>query len=239
MLRGETHNIPSARGANVEYLGGQPCSRCRISYRLHRPLYNLWITSGSCPHMANAPAELLPPASDFGFDRRDADHDRQGGGGAIRAGAADRARASAGAHAAAVEARAAGDRAGAGHRALHGRQQGADRRARAPLPRAQGAVPAVLQPIMQVFESYLGAPQTPTVAGQHVLDAEYFRRIDALNFTHGARRRPAAGGPKHRRHHPARHLAHVENADQHLSGAARLQDGQSAAGAVACRCRSR
>ena len=36
---------------------------------------------------------------------------------------------------------------------------------------------------MQVFESYLGAPRTPTVAGQHVLDADYFRRIDALNFT--------------------------------------------------------
>jgi hypothetical protein len=42
---------------------------------------------------------------------------------------------------------------------------------------------AVLRPIMQVFESYLGAPQTPTVAGQHVLDADYFRRIDAMNFT--------------------------------------------------------
>ena len=42
---------------------------------------------------------------------------------------------------------------------------------------------AALQPIMQVFESYLGAPQTPTVAGQHVLDADYFRRIDAMNFT--------------------------------------------------------
>jgi regulator of PEP synthase PpsR (kinase-PPPase family) len=42
---------------------------------------------------------------------------------------------------------------------------------------------AVLQPIMQVLESYLGAPRTPTVAGQHVLDADYFRRIDALNFT--------------------------------------------------------
>lgn len=42
---------------------------------------------------------------------------------------------------------------------------------------------AVLQPIMQIFESYIGAPQTPTVAGQHVLDADYFRRIDALNFT--------------------------------------------------------
>jgi regulator of PEP synthase PpsR (kinase-PPPase family) len=36
---------------------------------------------------------------------------------------------------------------------------------------------------VKVFESYLGAPQTPIVAGQHVLDADYFRRIDALNFT--------------------------------------------------------
>lgn len=47
------------------------------------------------------------------------------------------------------------------------------------------AVPChpVLKPVMQVFESYLGAPQTPTVAGQHVLDQDYFRRIDALNFT--------------------------------------------------------
>ncbi len=42
---------------------------------------------------------------------------------------------------------------------------------------------AVMRPIMQLFESYLGAPQTPTVAGQHVLDADYFRRIDAMNFT--------------------------------------------------------
>jgi regulator of PEP synthase PpsR (kinase-PPPase family) len=41
----------------------------------------------------------------------------------------------------------------------------------------------VLQPIMKVFEAYLGAPQTPVVAGQHLVDADYFRRIDALNFT--------------------------------------------------------
>jgi [pyruvate, water dikinase]-phosphate phosphotransferase / [pyruvate, water dikinase] kinase len=43
-------------------------------------------------------------------------------------------------------------------------------------------VPA-LKPILQVFESYLGTPATPTVGGQHVLDADYFRRIEALNFT--------------------------------------------------------
>ena len=41
----------------------------------------------------------------------------------------------------------------------------------------------VLEPIMKLFESYLGAPHTPIVAGQHVLDQEYFRRIDALNFS--------------------------------------------------------
>ena len=34
----------------------------------------------------------------------------------------------------------------------------------------------VMASIMQVFESYLGAASTPTVGGQHVLDAEYFRR---------------------------------------------------------------
>ncbi|MEM1305986.1 MAG: pyruvate, water dikinase regulatory protein [Pseudomonadota bacterium] len=42
---------------------------------------------------------------------------------------------------------------------------------------------SVLEQIMSVFEAYLGAPQTPIVAGQHVLDSDYFRRIDALNFT--------------------------------------------------------
>ncbi|MGI9405401.1 MAG: pyruvate, water dikinase regulatory protein [Hyphomicrobiaceae bacterium] len=42
---------------------------------------------------------------------------------------------------------------------------------------------AVLDPVMKVFEGYLGIPQTRTVGGQHVLDAEYFQRIDALNFS--------------------------------------------------------
>ena len=42
---------------------------------------------------------------------------------------------------------------------------------------------AALKPILQVFESYLGTKSTPTVGGQHVLDADSFRRIDALNFT--------------------------------------------------------
>jgi hypothetical protein len=41
----------------------------------------------------------------------------------------------------------------------------------------------VLEPIMRTFEAFLGAPQTPIVAGQHVLDQDYFKRIDALNFS--------------------------------------------------------
>ena len=80
----------------------------------------------------------------------------------------------------------------------------------------------VLKPIMQVFECYLGAPQTPTVAGQHVLDADYFRRIDALNFTMAHDDGQPAAGSQRRRHHSARHLAHVQDADQHLSCPARL-----------------
>ena len=42
---------------------------------------------------------------------------------------------------------------------------------------------SVLEPIWQILQSYLGAPGARRVGAQHVLDAEYFRRIDALNFT--------------------------------------------------------
>jgi [pyruvate, water dikinase]-phosphate phosphotransferase / [pyruvate, water dikinase] kinase len=42
---------------------------------------------------------------------------------------------------------------------------------------------APLKHVLQVFESYLGMASTPTVAGQHQLDADYFRRIEALNFS--------------------------------------------------------
>ena len=41
---------------------------------------------------------------------------------------------------------------------------------------------SVLDPILVTFQSYLGAEKSPRVAGQHVLDQDYFRRIDALNF---------------------------------------------------------
>ena len=42
---------------------------------------------------------------------------------------------------------------------------------------------AVLDPLLKIFEAYLGTPSTPVVGGQHVMDTEYFRRIEAMNFT--------------------------------------------------------
>lgn len=42
---------------------------------------------------------------------------------------------------------------------------------------------SVLLPIFEMFQSYLGAVSTSRPGAQHVLNAEYFKRIDALNFT--------------------------------------------------------
>jgi regulator of PEP synthase PpsR (kinase-PPPase family) len=42
---------------------------------------------------------------------------------------------------------------------------------------------SVMQPIFSLFQSYLGTAQTSRPGAQHMLNAEYFKRIDALNFT--------------------------------------------------------
>ena len=42
---------------------------------------------------------------------------------------------------------------------------------------------SVLQPILALFGSYLGTTSTPRPGAQHMLNADYFKRIDALNFT--------------------------------------------------------
>lgn len=42
---------------------------------------------------------------------------------------------------------------------------------------------SILAPVLDVFRSYLGTESTPRAGAQHVLDKEYFGRIDALNFT--------------------------------------------------------
>jgi len=42
---------------------------------------------------------------------------------------------------------------------------------------------SIIGPVMQLFEAYLGAATTGRIGAQHVLNAEYFKRIDALNYT--------------------------------------------------------
>jgi regulator of PEP synthase PpsR (kinase-PPPase family) len=42
---------------------------------------------------------------------------------------------------------------------------------------------SILGPVLHLFQAYLGAETTHKVGAQHTLNAEYFRRIDALNYT--------------------------------------------------------
>src|SRR6187401_1475964 len=42
---------------------------------------------------------------------------------------------------------------------------------------------SILGPVLRLFQSYLGAETIHRAGAQHVLNAEYFKRIDALNFT--------------------------------------------------------
>ena len=42
---------------------------------------------------------------------------------------------------------------------------------------------SILDPVIASLATYLNAKSKPQIGGQHVLNAEYFKRIDALNFT--------------------------------------------------------
>lgn len=42
---------------------------------------------------------------------------------------------------------------------------------------------SVLQPILTLFQSYIGTVSKPRPGAQHMLNTEYFKRIEALNFT--------------------------------------------------------
>jgi regulator of PEP synthase PpsR (kinase-PPPase family) len=42
---------------------------------------------------------------------------------------------------------------------------------------------SVLEPILSLFQSYLGPASTPRPGAQHVLNSDYFKRIEALNYT--------------------------------------------------------
>ncbi|HEX5845014.1 MAG TPA: pyruvate, water dikinase regulatory protein [Rhodoplanes sp.] len=42
---------------------------------------------------------------------------------------------------------------------------------------------SILGPVLQLFQSHLATESTQRIGAQHVLDSEYFRRMDALNYT--------------------------------------------------------
>jgi regulator of PEP synthase PpsR (kinase-PPPase family) len=67
---------------------------------------------------------------------------------------------------------------------------------------------SILGPVLQLFQSYLGgADAKPRVGAQHTLNAEYFKRIDALNYT--------------MLHDDGQHTEDLEDADVVLVGVSR------------------
>ena len=42
---------------------------------------------------------------------------------------------------------------------------------------------SIIGPVMQLFQAYLGTETSRRVGAQHTLNAEYFKRIDALNYS--------------------------------------------------------
>jgi len=66
---------------------------------------------------------------------------------------------------------------------------------------------SILDPVIASLATYLKAESRPHVGGQHALNAEYFRRIDALNYT--------------LLHDDGQHLEDLESADVVLVGVSR------------------
>jgi regulator of PEP synthase PpsR (kinase-PPPase family) len=66
---------------------------------------------------------------------------------------------------------------------------------------------SILGPVLRLLQSYLGAESTHKVGAQHMLNAEYFKRIDALNYT--------------MLHDDGQHIDELEQADVVLVGVSR------------------
>jgi regulator of PEP synthase PpsR (kinase-PPPase family) len=66
---------------------------------------------------------------------------------------------------------------------------------------------SILDPVLAMFQSYLGAESTKRVGAQHTLNADYFKRIDALNNT--------------MLHDDGQHTDDLEHADVVLTGVSR------------------
>src|ERR1700752_2403886 len=66
---------------------------------------------------------------------------------------------------------------------------------------------SILGPVLALLQSYLGAETSHRVGAQHTLNAEYFKRIDALNYT--------------MLHDDGQHVEDLEEADVVLVGVSR------------------
>jgi regulator of PEP synthase PpsR (kinase-PPPase family) len=66
---------------------------------------------------------------------------------------------------------------------------------------------SILGPVLALLQSYLGAETSHRVGAQHTLNAEYFKRIDALNYT--------------MLHDDGQHIEDLEEADVVLVGVSR------------------
>jgi len=66
---------------------------------------------------------------------------------------------------------------------------------------------SILGPVLQLMRSYLGTETSHRVGAQHTLNAEYFKRIDALNYT--------------MLHDDGQHVDELEQADVVLVGVSR------------------
>jgi regulator of PEP synthase PpsR (kinase-PPPase family) len=66
---------------------------------------------------------------------------------------------------------------------------------------------SIIGPVMQLFQAYLGTETSRRIGAQHTLNAEYFKRIDALNYT--------------MMHDDGQHVEGLEEADVVLVGVSR------------------
>jgi regulator of PEP synthase PpsR (kinase-PPPase family) len=66
---------------------------------------------------------------------------------------------------------------------------------------------SIIGPVMQLFQAYLGTETSRRVGAQHTLNAEYFKRIDALNYS--------------MMHDDGQHVDGLEEADVVLVGVSR------------------
>lgn len=66
---------------------------------------------------------------------------------------------------------------------------------------------SIIGPVMQLFQAYLGTETSQRVGAQHTLNAEYFKRIDALNYS--------------MMHDDGQHVDGLEEADVVLVGVSR------------------